>query len=156
VKGIQKVRSLDTVFMGLGMNNIINKLSLAQAITHPDDTNISVLGPNNNIVFTKTLNCYVSDLIRWLNLGDELTLRNLNSDPYCRSSLILQSANNKSFLRLNTFLNFYGDKGNDKGRDYLSISPVEDYIAKMAFTWNNHIIFPTMADKKTWFTISGI
>ena len=156
VKGIQKVRSLDTVFMGLGMNNIINKLSLAQAVTHPDDTNISVLGPNNNIVFTKTLNCYVSDLMRWLNLGDETTLRNLNNDPYCKSSLILQSANNKSFLRLNTFLNFYGDKGNDKGRDYLSISPTEDYIAKMAFTWNNHIIFPTMADKKTWFTISGI
>lgn len=156
VKGVQKVRSLDTVYMGLGVNNIIYELSQVQAITHPNDTGISALGPNNNLVYTKTLNCYVSDLIRWLNQKDERTITNLNSDPYCRSSLILQSANNNNYLRLNTFLNFYGDQSGDKGRDYLSISPVEDYINKINLTWNNHIIFPTMADKKTWFTITGV
>lgn len=156
VRGVQKVRSLDTVYMGLGVDNIIHELSQVQAITHPNDTGISALGPNNNLVYTKTLNCYVSDLIRWLNQKDERTLVNLNNDPYCRSSLILQSANNNNYLRLNTFLNFYGDQSGDKGRDYLSISPVEDYINKINLTWNNHIIFPTMADKKTWFTITGV
>nr|DAO36527.1 MAG TPA: hypothetical protein [Bacteriophage sp.] len=53
--------------MGLGVDNIIHELSQVQAITHPNDTGISALGPNNNLVYTKTLNCYVSDLIRWLN-----------------------------------------------------------------------------------------
>lgn len=155
-KGIATVRQLDQIYMNLGKNNFINTLAQAQAVTHPSDTEISVLGPNNNIIFTKTLNCFVSDQVRWLNNHDDATLKDLNADTYCRSSLILSAVNNNSTIRLNTFVNFYGENRSDKGRDYLSISPVEDYLAKMTFTYNNHIIFPTMADKKTWFTISGV
>lgn len=155
-KGIATVRQLDQIYMNLGKNNFINTLAQAQAVTHPSDTEISVLGPNNNIIFTKTLNCFVSDQVRWLNSHDSATLTDLNADTYCRSSLILSAVNNNSPIRLNTFVNFYGENRGDKGRDYLSISPVEDYLAKMTFTYNNHIIFPTMADKKTWFTISGV
>ena len=155
-KGIVTVRQLDQIYMNLGKNNFINTLAQAQAVTHPSDTEISVLGPNNNIIFTKTLNCFVSDQVRWLNNHDDATLKDLNADTYCRSSLILSAVNNNSTIRLNTFVNFYGENISDKGRDYLSISPVEDYLAKMTFTYNNHIIFPTMADKKTWFTISGV
>lgn len=155
-KGIATVRQLDQIYMNLGKNSFINTLAQAQAVTHPSDTEISVLGPNNNIIFTKTLNCFVSDQVRWLNSHDSATLKDLNDDTYCRSSLILSAVNNNSPIRLNTFVNFYGENKGDKGRDYLSISPVEDYLAKMTFTYNNHIIFPTMADKKTWFTISGV
>lgn len=155
-KGISTVRQLDQIYMNLGKNSFINTLAQAQAVTHPSDTEISVLGPNNNIIFTKTLNCFVSDQVRWLNSHDSATLKDLNADTYCRSSLILSAVNNNSPIRLNTFVNFYGENRGDKGRDYLSISPVEDYLAKMTFTYNNHIIFPTMADKKTWFTISGV
>ena len=68
----------------------------------------------------------------------------------------MSAVNHNSPIKLNTFVNFYGSSVKDKGRDYVSISPVEDYIAKMVLTFNNHIIFPTMADKKTWFTISGV
>lgn len=155
-KGIATVRQLDQIYMNLGKSNFVNVLAQAQAVTHPSDTEISVLGPNNNIIFTKTLNCFVSDQIRWLNNHDDATLKDLNADTYCRSSLILSAVNNNSPIKLNTFVNFYGENRGDKGRDYLSISPVEDYLAKMTFTYNNHIIFPTMADKKTWFTISGV
>lgn len=155
-KGIAIVRQLDQIYMNLGKNSFINTLAQAQAITHPSDTEISILGPNNNIIFTKTLNCFVSDQIRWLNNHDESVLKDLNADTYCRSSLLLSAVNNNSPIKLNTFVNFYGENRGDKGRDYLSISPVEDYLAKMTFTYNNHIIFPTMADKKTWFTVSGV
>ena len=72
--------------MNLGKNNFINTLAQAQAVTHPSDTDISVLGPNNNIIFTKTLNCFVSDQVRWLNSHDSATLTDLNADTYCRSS----------------------------------------------------------------------
>ena len=151
----QRAVQLDKIFVGLSYNNFINKLAEAQALSHPDG-GTSVLGPNNNIVQTKTQNCYVSDLFRWMNEGDEIIMKALNQDTYCRSSIILNTVNEGNKVKLNTFLNFYGEGTKDKGRDYLSISPVEDYIAKMTFTWNNHIIFPTMADKKTWFTISGV
>ena len=151
-----KVSQLDRIFMGLGQDSFINKLAVAQSITHPNDTELSVLGPNNSVMFTKTQNCYTSDLIRWLNNRDSEIMQQLNADPYCKSSRMLNTINNGGNLTLNTFVNFYGDIAGDKGRDYLSISPVEDYVAKMAFTYANHIIFPTMADKKTWFTISGV
>lgn len=151
-----KQAQLDRVFMGLGKDSFINRLAEAQSFTHPSDTELSVLGPNNSVMFTKTQNCYASDVIRWLNNKDEQIITQLNADPYCKSSRILNVINNDGKVKLNTFVNFYGEGVNDKGRDYLSISPVEDYIAKMTFTYANHIIFPTMADKKTWFTISGV
>lgn len=153
-QGMVKPRELNRVFVPMGPS-ILTTLATYDAQAHPSESEIAVLGPNNNVIFTKTLNCFVSDQVRWLNQNDEQVMTDLNSDPYCRSSLILNQVNSGGKIKLNTFVNFYGMNRNDKGRDYVSISPVEDYIAKMVFTWNNHIIFPTMADKKTWFTISG-
>ncbi len=149
---------LDRVFMGLGNNSFVNKLALVHSLSHPDASSISVLGPNNNIIYTKTQNCYVSDLVRWLNIRDPKTISQLQSDLYCKHSMLLRNIirNPENKVRLNTFVNFYGDTVGDKGRDYLSISPVEDYLAKMTFTKNNQMTFPTMADKKTWFTLSGV
>ena len=153
-QGMVKPRELNRAFVPMGPS-ILTTLATYDAQAHPSESEIAVLGPNNNVIFTKTLNCFVSDQVRWLNQHDEEVMTDLNSDPYCRSSLILNQVNSGGKIKLNTFVNFYGMNRNDKGRDYVSISPVEDYIAKMVFTWNNHLIFPTMADKKTWFTISG-
>lgn len=153
-QGMVKPRELNRSFVPMGPS-ILTTLATYDAQAHPSESEIAVLGPNNNVIFTKTLNCFVSDQVRWLNQRDEEVMTDLNSDTYCRSSLILNHINRKGKIKLNTFVNFYGMNRNDKGRDYVSISPVEDYIAKMVFTWNNHLIFPTMADKKTWFTISG-
>lgn len=153
-QGMVKPRELNRAFVPMGPS-ILTTLATYDAQAHPSESEIAVLGPNNNVIFTKTLNCFVSDQVRWLNQYDEEVMTDLNSDPYCRSSLILNQVNRGGKIKLNTFVNFYGMNRNDKGRDYVSISPVEDYIAKMVFTWNNHLIFPTMADKKTWFTISG-
>lgn len=153
-QGMVKPRELNRAFVPMGPS-ILTTLATYDTQVHPSESEIAVLGPNNNVIFTKTLNCFVSDQVRWLNQHDEEVMTDLNSDPYCRSSLILNQVNSGGKIKLNTFVNFYGMNRNDKGRDYVSISPVEDYVAKMVFTWNNHLIFPTMADKKTWFTISG-
>lgn len=153
--GTMKQRQLNQVFTMRGEKGIINALANFDVQAHPSENEISVLGPNNNVIFTKTLNNFVSDQVRWLNTHDPLVMADFQNDPYCKSSLIYNTVLENGKIKLNTFVNFYGLNKNDKGRDYVSISPVEDYIAKMVFTWNNHIIFPTMADKKTWYTISG-
>ena len=152
--GTRQVRQLNEVFIPRGQS-VIGLLAEHQVKSNSLENEIAILGPNNNVIFTKTLNCFVSDQIRWLNNHDKLVMADFENDPYCASSLIYNTVKNNRKIKLNTFVNFYGLNQNDKGRDYVSISPVEDYIAKMVFTWNNHIIFPTMADKKTWFTISG-
>jgi hypothetical protein len=59
-------------------------------------------------------------------------------------------------LNLETLVAFRTDDSRDQGRDYFDITDKEDYITKMALTRNDRITFPTVADKKTWHTITGI
>lgn len=146
---------LDQVFTKKRSDHIINQIAYAQAVASPSNTSLAVLGPNNNVFYLKTQNNYCSDLVRRLNEHDTDTLNGLNNDLYCGTSLIRFAVNNNQPIKLNTFINFYGNNSGDKGREYLQISPTEDYLMKMALTWNNHIIFPTMADKKKWNTITG-
>lgn len=151
-----KNQQLDTIYNKRNSQHIINILAYAQSVANPSNSSLSILGPNNNVFYLKTQNNYCSDIIRRLNNKDEKTLVGLNNDLYCKSSLILATVNQNKPVRLNTFINFYGNNSGDKGREYLGLSEVEDYLVKMTLTWNNHIIFPTMADKKTWNTISGV
>ena len=146
---------LDQLYTKRRSDHIINQLAYAQTTASPQNTGLGVLGPNNNVFYLKTQNNYCSDTVRRLNEKDANTLNSINNDLYCRTSLIRFAVNNGDPIKLNTFINFYGNNAGDKGREYLKLSPTEDYLMKMTLTWNNHIIFPTMADKKTWNTITG-
>jgi len=52
--------------------------------------------------------------------------------------------------------NFLALNIGDTSRDYFGITPVEDYVAKLTLTFNNQMVLPTMSDKKTWYSISGL
>jgi hypothetical protein len=65
---------------------------------------------------------------------------------------LIANAKNTKF-KLHTFLALNID---ESSRDYFGITPVEDYIAKLTLTFNDRMILPTMSDKKTWYSISGI
>jgi hypothetical protein len=56
-------------------------------------------------------------------------------------------------FQVHTFLNL-DVLGNEA--DYFGISTVEDYISKLILTRNDQMVLPTMADKKTWYSISGL
>jgi hypothetical protein len=60
----------------------------------------------------------------------------------------------KTQLKINAFV---GLKDGDrvKGSDYFGITAMEDYLSKMYMTENDHLILPTMADKKTWYSITS-
>lgn len=146
---------LDQIYTRRRADHIINRIAYAQATAAPQNNELSVLGPNNNTFCLKTQNNYCTDLVRRLNEHDASTLTGINNDIYCNSSLIKAAVNNNQPIKLHTFINFYGNNAGDKGREYLQVSPTEDYLLKMSLTWNNFIIFPTMADKKTWNVISG-
>nr|DAX32764.1 MAG TPA: hypothetical protein [Caudoviricetes sp.] len=59
-------------------------------------------------------------------------------------------------LQIETLINFKDNTTYDAGRDYFGITDREDYIAKMTAVFNNRLIFPTVADKKTYHMIKGI
>ena len=57
--------------------------------------------------------------------------------------------------KVSTFLKTYSADKSDKGRDFGSLSKLEDYVIKMAFTANGYMTIPTMGDKNTFYVISG-
>lgn len=149
------VKSFSNIYENLGKNSIVSLLAKHYSKVHPNPEEMMVVGADGNLLYPISQNCYMSDQVRWLNQRGE-ALEQLNAVTYCANSLIRKALNQKHDIKLNTFVNFRSDRADDRGRDYMGISPVEDYLAKMTLTANNHIILPTMADKKMYFTITGV
>lgn len=152
----ETARTFDRIFTSRKPDAQINLMAIAWGRTHPSPEEFSVTGADGNLVYPITENNYMSDQIRWLkyNLNGKREL--LGKNPYSANSLLLQSINsNADLIKLNTYLNLEENLQNTD-RDYFGISPIEDYLSKMTFGFNNHLFCPTMSDKKTWHTISGI
>lgn len=152
----ETARTFDRIFTSRKPDAQINLMAIAWGRTHPSPEEFSVTGADGNLVYPITENNYMSDQIRWLkyNLNGKREL--LGKNPYSANSLLLQSINsNADLIKLNTYLNLEENLQNTN-RDYFGISPIEDYLSKMTFGFNNHLFCPTMSDKKTWHTVSGI
>lgn len=152
----ETARTFDRIFTSRKPDAQINLMAIAWGRTHPSPEEFSVTGADGNLVYPITENNYMSDQIRWwkYNLNGKREL--LGKNPYSANSLLLQSINsNADLIKLNTYLNLEENLQNTN-RDYFGISPIEDYLSKMTFGFNNHLFCPTMSDKKTWHTISGI
>lgn len=152
----ETARTFDRIFTSRKPDAQINLIAIAWGRTHPSPEEFSVTGADGNLVYPITENNYMSDQIRWLkyNLNGKREL--LGKNPYSANSLLLQSINSDAdLIKLNTYLNLEENLQNTN-RDYFGISPIEDYLSKMTFGFNNHLFCPTMSDKKTWHTISGI
>jgi hypothetical protein len=87
-------------------------------------------------------------------------IKNMQKSQYCKHSVIadaskqVDASNPKSKIKLNTFVGIR-DANNAVGADYFGITAAEDYIAKLCMTEDDQIIFPTMADKKMWNSLSS-
>lgn len=139
---------------------IINNLSKYYTKNNQASEDLSVIGANGNLLYPVSQNNFMSDFTNWLNNDIEL-VNKLNNVAYIggknkRGSLLLSSVNSGDKLKLNTFISFREEGTKDKGRDYFGISPIEDYLIKMTMVAKDHLILPTMADKKRYHTISGV
>lgn len=139
---------------------IVQLLSKYYTKNNQTSEDLSVIGANGNLLYPVSQNNFMSDFTNWINNDAEL-VRKLKAVTYTsgkngRGSVLLRQVTDGAKLKLNTFINFREERGSDKGRDYFEISPVEDYLIKMAMVFQDHMILPTMADKKTYHTISGV
>lgn len=126
------------------------------AKTHVNTDELRSLGADGNSLYSIAQNNFASDQINRLNRDTEYVSK-LNSVVFNQGSLLLSSIkSSESKLRLETFVNFKDTTSFDTGRDYFQITDREDYIAKMAMIFNDRILFPTVADKKTYHVISGV
>lgn len=155
-RGGGTARSFDRIFTTRNPKAQINQMAIAWGRTHPSPEEFSVTGAGGNLVYPITENNYMSDQIRWLKKDINGKRDLLGKNPYSANSLLLATLNSKpSAIKLSTYLNLEENLQNTN-RDYFGISPIEDYISKLTFGFNNHLFCPTMSDKKTWHTISGI
>ena len=59
-------------------------------------------------------------------------------------------------LSLETLIGVKKDDYHDGGTKYAKVSKRDDFLAKVRILQNGGIIFPTLADKSTWFYLTGV
>ena len=161
-----KNKSIDTLYTGQtgkkGGKNVISRLAQAYSVTHPAASEFSVTGPNGSMLYPFNQNNTMSDVTRRLEYNTDGILDEMSSASQTRHSLLVQTAiENLQFnaqeedkFHLQTFI---GIKDNTvtAGNDYFQITPLEDYISKLVLTLDKQLIEPTMADKKTYYSLKS-
>lgn len=134
----------------------VKEIANYYAYQHATDKSLSSYGPDGNSYYMVSQNNFAKDRLNEI-VSDKNTFDNLNAVVYNGNSIILNAVKrgNKD-LSIETLINFKDTTSQDVGRDYFGITDREDYIAKMVAVFNDRIIFPTVADKKTYHFIRGI
>lgn len=137
-------------------SGFIKEIANYYAYQHATDKSLSSYGPDGNSYYMVSQNNFAKDRLNEI-VNDKDTFDNLNSVVYNGNSIILNSVKNgNKDLSVETLINFKDTTSQDAGRDYFGITDREDYLAKMVAVFNDRIIFPTVADKKTYHFIKGI
>lgn len=157
------VVTVDQLFVGYGLKTPISKMAEVYAQTSPSSTDVSIKGPDGATLYPISENNEASDKIRHINDNKDGIVEQMMLSPYAKHSEILNIARNDQLgdrpgdntnkFRLNSFVGIKDTRENT-GDDYFGITPLADYISKMVMTHSNMLVFPTMADKKTWYSIS--
>ena len=134
----------------------VKEIANYYAYQHATDKSLSSYGPDGNSYYMVSQNNFAKDRLNEI-VNDKDTFDNLNAVVYNGNSIILNAVKrgNKD-LSIETLINFKDTTSQDVDRDYFGITDREDYIAKMVAVFNDRIIFPTVADKKTYHFIRGI
>lgn len=164
--GKNKDKEIDEIFTGFAKTNkgdtqIIN-LALAYSRAHPSASEFSVTGANGVQLYPFNQNNFMSDRIRALKHDTGGIIGKMMRTAQCENSLLLKTASlyktssqtEDNALKLYSFVCLRDDLSGNSA-DYFGITPLEDYLAKLAMTHNKMFTMPTMADKKTWYAISS-
>lgn len=157
------VVTVDQLFVGYGLKTPISKMAEVYAQTNPSSTDVSIKGPDGATLYPISENNEASDKLRHINDNKDGVVEQMMLSPYAKHSSILNIARNDQLgdrpgdntnkFKLNAFVGIKDTRENT-GDDYFGITPLADYISKMVMKHNNMLVFPTMADKKTWYSIS--
>lgn len=159
-------KSIDTLYTGQtgkkGGKNVISRLAQAYSVTHPAASEFGVTGPNGSMLYPFNQNNTMSDVTRRLEYNTDGILDEMSSASQTRHSLLVQAAiENLQFnaqeedkFHLQTFIGIK-DNTATAGNDYFQITPLEDYISKLVLTLDKQLVEPTMADKKTYYSLKS-
>lgn len=159
VSSDRKVRNLDQIFNNYSENSNIGKLAIAYNYIHPQLSEYAVRDANGNLIYPINMPNELTDKTNSLNKDSKLA-EDMSKSKLCEHSIILEASKKvdknspSTQLRLNTFAGLK-DVNAGEGSDHAGLTALEDVLCKMFLTEMDHIIFPTMADKKTWQSLSS-
>lgn len=157
-KGLQTIRVGEQdieIASFYNSNGFVKELAKAFIQYHSNYDNLMAIGAGNNLLYASSQNNFSTDTVDELNNNPEL-IEQLENIPYTQASLLVKQAKAGNKFRAQTFVNFRTNNPNDVGNDYHQITDAEDYLSKMTLILNNRLIFPTVADKKTYHVIDGV
>lgn len=154
VKGHQSTK--DRQPNNIYLNPKLQPLAEAYAIAHPENTNDMVVGPGGATYYEFSNNSYVTNLNREYNKNGKLATDRMEGRFNGNSIILPQIATSTSKLITSTMAGVFRKGESDAGRDYFTITSVEDYILKMNATMRGMMALPTLADKKTYYFLSGV
>ena len=152
-------RELDQLFNSYSEDSNIGKLAIAYNNIHPELAEYAVKDANGNMIYPINMPNELTDKTNDLNKNTELA-QQLAQSKLCEHSVVIEASmkvdknNPHTQLRLNTFAGLKDDNKGE-GADHAGLTALEDVLCKMFLTEMDHIIFPTMADKKTWQSLSS-
>lgn len=133
-------------------------------------TQLSVKGSGDNLKYLISQNNFLTDSTRDFNKrGPQFQLISSGTDPYIYStrtdpntgqsiwagSFVLHSMlnNSQASIELQSLDGFRTDNKDDYGADYFQMTNDEDILSKIRFLMDNSLIFQTLSDKKSYFTV---
>lgn len=133
-------------------------------------TQLSVKGSGDNLKYLISQNNFLTDSTRDFNKrGPQFQLISSGTDPYIYStrvdpntgrsiwagSFVLHNMlnNDQAFVELQSLDGFRTDNKGDYGADYFQMTHDEDVLSKIRFLMDNSLIFQTLSDKKSYFTV---
>lgn len=154
-------RSFTEVFDNYPTDSGIAKIALAYNAAHPSLKEYTTRDAKGNQVYPINLNTQTTATLRdiQINPKDEDSLnQRMRRSKYCHTSTILDAAeqadpaDSSTFVKLNVFTGIR-DSDRSFGNEFSSLTPMESYFSKMKLILDGHIVFPTMSDKKTWYSL---
>lgn len=134
------------------------ELARAYVDANPTAEDDSVLGPDGNLVYAYSENNTITSMFEeWLK--DDDFFNQVNGVTYNKSSLWLAQMKDpkvRESLHVDTMLSLIDLDDYDTGRGYLSIASNEDLILKFNAVLDNKLPLPTLANKKTFYFITGL
>lgn len=134
------------------------ELARAYVDANPTAEDDSVLGPDGNLVYAYSENNTITSMFEeWLK--DDDFFNQLNGVTYNRSSLWLAQMKDpkvRENVHVDTMLSLIDLDDADAGRGYLDIAANEDLILKFNAVLNDKLPLPTLANKRTFYFITGL
>lgn len=164
---------IDTFYDNVGF---AKRLAEAHCIHNPSPEETSVLTTDGKLFYTITEHNYLSDYTQELDKNAEAVdklanvtyVGGINEDKKSvKGSVIVDklkklhetekhgTKSREAKLKVQTLVGFRKDQSSDTGRSYTEISPLENYITKMALTRANKVLLPTMGDSVRYDVLSG-